>query len=132
MRATVTPHHTSHIADTNCFVFSQVVGIYDGHRVDVDSGNVLIERAHITKLFKEFPQIDRNQNPQLEFHGTHAVKLGRQSVSCFRWVTIALLTSCRAVIVARYRLLAPLPPLLGFNSGHWTHGIGQQWHFSGV
>jgi hypothetical protein len=62
----------------------QVVGIYDGHRVDCDSGHVVLERAAITHLFGQFPALDRSrpENSHLKFKHTHAVELGRNAVSC--------------------------------------------------
>ena len=64
----------------------QVGGIYDGHRVDCDSGHVVIERASITNLFAQFPALDRSrpENVNLKFKHTHAVELGRNAVCCRR------------------------------------------------
>jgi hypothetical protein len=52
-------------------------GWYDGHRVD-DKGNIVMRRAHITTLMKQYPEIDREAQ-KTPFQTTHAVRLGRKS-----------------------------------------------------
>ncbi len=75
----ISPEIGRGIVALRTFEEKEVVGIYDGHRCDVD-GNIIIERAGLRLLFKAYPQLDRRVTGD-KFKLSHTLCCGRNHES---------------------------------------------------